>query len=308
MSSEQSSTPSTLILNGVEIIDTFAEAFPIKAARLIITAANELWARIAATVLCGNATSVIACDVEAAIERDVPASETPDGRPGVAVLVFGFSIDALAKSLQARVGQCVLTCPTTACYNGITDCPKEKRIKIGGGIRYFGDGFQKSKKLGDQRFWRIPVMDGEFLCEDQFGTVTGVAGGNLLICGSNANTALAAAEAAVEAIRSGTDVALPFPGGIVRSGSKVGSRYPKLKASTNEAYCPTLRSLVTSELPAGCNAVYEIVIDGLSFDAVQSALRRGLHAATTSPNILRITAGNYGGKLGKHHFHLRDLL
>jgi len=308
MTSEQTSTPTPLNLNGVEIIDTFAEAFPIKAARLVITATNERWARTAATVLCGNATSVIACDVEAAIERDVPASETPDGRPGVAVLVFGFSIDALAKALQARVGQCVLTCPTTACYNGIMDCPKEKRIKIGGGIRYFGDGFQKSKKLGDQRFWRIPVMDGEFLCEDQFGTVTGVAGGNLLICGTNASAALVAAEAAVDAIRSEPDVALPFPGGIVRSGSKVGSRYPKLKASTNEAFCPTLRSLVTSELPAGCNAVYEIVIDGLSFDAVQSALRRGLHAATASPNILRITAGNYGGKLGKHHFHLRDLI
>ena len=308
MTSEQPSTSSALNLNGVEIIDTFAEAFPIKAARLIITATNERWARTAATVLCGNATSVIACDVEAAIERDVPASETPDGRPGVAVLVFAFSLDGLTKSLQGRVGQCILTCPTTACYNGIANCPKEKRIKIGGGIRYFGDGFQKSKKLGDQRFWRIPVMDGEFLCEDQFGTVTGVAGGNLLICGTNSSVALTAAEAAVEAIRSCTDVALPFPGGIVRSGSKVGSRYPKLKASTNDAYCPTLRSLVASELPAGCNAVYEIVIDGLSFEAVQSAMRRGLHAAAASPGILRITAGNYGGKLGKHHYHLRDLL
>jgi formylmethanofuran--tetrahydromethanopterin N-formyltransferase len=308
MASEQTSLPPLLSLNGVEIVDTFAEAFPIKAARLIITAVNEDWAKTAATVLCGNATSVIACDVEAAIERTVSANETPDGRPGVAVLVFGFSTDALAKALQGRVGQCILTCPTTACYNGIQDCPKEKRIRIGGGIRYFGDGFQKSKKLGDQRFWRIPVMDGEFLCEDQFGTVTGVAGGNLLICGTNSASALRAAEAAVVAIRSASDVILPFPGGIVRSGSKVGSRYPKLKASTNDAFCPTLRSLVKSELPANCNAVYEIVIDGLSFDAVQAAMRRGLHAAAASPGILRITAGNYGGKLGKHHYHLRDLL
>jgi len=251
---------------------------------------------------------VIACDVEAAIERDVSAKETPDGRPGVAVLVFGFTTETLATAIQARVGQCVLTCPTTACYNGISDCPKEKRIRIGGGIRYFGDGFQKSKKLGDQRFWRIPVMDGEFLCEDQFGTVTGVAGGNLLICGTNSASALVAAEVAVEAIRSCPDVALPFPGGIVRSGSKVGSRYPKLKASTNDAYCPTLRSLVKSELPVGCQAVYEIVIDGLNFKAVQSAMRHGLHAAAASPGVLRITAGNYGGKLGKHHYHLRDLL
>jgi formylmethanofuran--tetrahydromethanopterin N-formyltransferase len=303
----EAESPS-LHLNGVEIVDTFAEAFPIKATRLIISAETARWAHTAATVMCGNATSVIACDVEAAIERSVSPEETPDGRPGVAVLVFGFSTEALARALQGRVGQCILTCPTTACYNGIPGAPGEKQIRIGGGIRYFGDGFQVSKKLDDRRYWRIPTMDGEFACEDYFGTVTGVAGGNLLICGTNSGTALAAAEAAVAAIGTGTDVALPFPGGIVRSGSKVGSRYPKLKASTNDAYCPTLRGLTKTELPASCHAVYEIVIDGLSFEAVQSAMKRGLHAAAASPQIIRVTAGNYGGKLGKHHFHLRDLL
>ena len=300
---------SSLQLYGVEIIDTFAEAFPIKAARLIITADSLRWATIAATVMCGNATSVIACDVEAAIERMLDGGETPDGRPGVAVLVFGFSVDALGKALQGRVGQCILTSPTSACYNGISDCPKEKQIRIGGAIRYFGDGFQSAKKFEDRRYWRIPTMDGEFVCEDYFGTVTGVAGGNLIICGTNASSTLTAAEAAVDAIRTGRDVALPFPGGIVRSGSKVGSRYPKLKASTNDAYCPKLRGLTkTTELPKNCQAVYEIVIDGLSYEAVQSAMKRGLHAAAASPNILRITAGNYDGKLGKHHFHLRELL
>lgn len=305
-----SATESTALLelNGVPIVDTFAEAFPIKAARLIITADTLAWARTAGTVLCGNATSVIACDVEAAIEREVSGDETPDGRPGVAVLVFGFSTDGLGKALQGRVGQCVLTCPTTACYNGIFDCPKEKRIRIGGAIRYFGDTYQRSKKLGERRYWRIPVMDGEFVCEDYFGTVTGVAGGNLLIGGKSGTAALRAAEAAVAAIRTGVDVALPFPGGIVRSGSKVGSKYAKLKASTNDAYCPTLRADVESALPPGCRAVYEIVLDGLSFEAVQAAMRRGLHAAAAEPDVVLITAGNYGGKLGKHHFHLRDLL
>ncbi len=300
--------PTSLQLHGVEIIDTFAEAFPIKAARLIITADSTRWASTAASVMCGNATSIIACDVEAAIERTVAADETPDGRPGVSVLVFGFSIDALGKALQGRVGQCILTSPTSACYNGISECLKEKQIRIGGAIRYFGDGFQSAKKFEDRRYWRIPTMDGEFVCEDYFGTVTGVAGGNLIICGTNSPSALTAAEAAVEAIGTGKDVALPFPGGIVRSGSKVGSRYPKLKASTNDAYCPKLRGLTNTELPTNCHAVYEIVIDGLSFEAVQSAMKRGLHAAAVSPNILRITAGNYGGKLGKHHLHLRDLL
>ncbi len=304
------SPPATPVLtwHGVEIVDTFAEAFPIKATRLLITAATAKWAHIAATVMCGNATSVIACDVEAAIERELSPEETPDGRPGVSVLVFGFSVDALGKAVQNRVGQCVLTCPTTACYNGIFDCPKEKRIRVGGAIRYFGDGFQKSKKLEARRFWRIPVMDGEFVCEDYFGTITGVAGGNLLICGKDTTSTLQAAEAAADAIRAGTDVALPFPGGLVRSGSKVGSRYPKLKASTNDAYCPTLRGVTSTELPPDCQAVYEIVMDGLSFDAVKDAMRRGLHAAAAQPGVLRITAGNYGGKLGKHHYHLRELL
>jgi len=308
MPSEQPESGTFLRIKNVEIVDTFAEAFPIKATRLVITALNERWAMTAATEFCGNATSVIACDAEAAVERTIPASETPDGRPGIAVLVFGFTLDALAKSVQGRVGQCVLTCPTTACFNGIEDCPKEKQIRIGGALRYFGDGFQKSKKPDSRRFWRIPVMDGEFLCEDYFGTITGVAGGNLLICATNVVTALTATECAAEAIRTGRDIALPFPGGIVRSGSKVGSRYPKLKASTNEAYCPTLRSLTPSELPPDCQAVYEIVIDGLSFDAVNMAMKRGLHAAASMPDVLRITAGNYGGKLGKHHFHLRNLL
>lgn len=308
MASIDQTVSTTLRLNGVEIIDTFAEAFPIKVARLIITAATDRWAKTAATEFCGNATSVIACDVEAAVERTLPAVETPDGRPGVSVLVFAFSLDGIAKSLQGRVGQNILTCPTTACFNGIENCPKEKRVRVGGAIRYFGDGFQKAKKFGDRRFWRIPVMDGEFLCEDWFGTVTGVAGGNLLIGARTATSALAATEAAVDAMRVVRDIALPFPGGIVRSGSKVGSKYPKLKASTNDAYCPTLRPLVKSELPVDCQAMYEIVIDGMSFEAVQSAMSAGLHAASRMPGVLMITAGNYGGKLGKHHFHLRDLI
>jgi formylmethanofuran--tetrahydromethanopterin N-formyltransferase len=302
------SPPATVSLKGVEVVDTFAEAFPITGTRLIITAVSAKWARIAAMVMTGNATSVIACDVEAAIERAVPASETPDRRPGIAVLAFAFSRDSLAKALVGRVGQSVLTCPTTACYNGIIGAPKDRQISIGGQLRFFGDTFQSSKKLGSQRLWRVPVMDGEFVCEDRFGTFKGVAGGNLLICGIDQAAALSAAERAASAIRKLPDVILPFPGGIVRAGSKVGSRYKKLKASTNDAYCPTLRAVVDSELPESAGAVYEIVIDGLSPDAVRDAMRAGLHAACATRGVVRVTAGNYGGKLGPFHFHLRDLL
>ncbi len=300
-------TPS-LSVNGVEIVDTFAEAFPIMATRVIITAETPEWAHVAATAMTGYATSVIACDVEASIERNISPDETPDGRPGLAVLVFGFNRDGLGKAVTNRVGQCVLTCPTTACYNGLFDCPKDKQIVVGGQLRFFGDTFQQSKKLGSRRFWRLPVMDGEFICEDRFGTIKGVAGGNLLICGRDQSSALAGAMAAVSAMRQVPNIALPFPGGIVRSGSKVGSRYKKLKASTNDAYCPTLRAVTDSELSPDVGAVYEIVIDGLTFDAVQAAMRTGLHAACQVPGVIRITAGNYGGKLGPHHYHLRELI
>lgn len=295
-------------LRGVEIVDTFAEAFSMSGTRLIITAVSERWAIVAANEFCGNATSVIGCDVEASIERILPPEATPDGRPGATVLAFAFSRDALSQAISHRIGQCVLTCPTTACYNGVAECPKEKRIAVGGNLRFFGDGFQASKKLGDRRMWRMPCMDGEFVCDDKFGTFSGVAGGNLLLCGQTQAATLEAAEAASDAMGAVPGVILPFPGGIVRSGSKVGSIYKKLKASTNDAYCATIRPIVKSELPEGSNIVYELVIDGENFDLVKTAMRAGLHAACAVPGLQQVTAGNYGGKLGKHHFHLRDLI
>ena len=293
-------------INGIPIEDTFAEAFPMTAARLVVTAETPAWAQTAGQTATGYAASVIGCDAEAGVERVLNADETPDGRPGVSLLLFAFSRDALQKAVVNRVGQCILTCATTACYNGLPPV-KDKTIRVGGNLRFFGDGFQFSKKLDGRRYWRLPVMDGEFTCEDVFGTVKGVAGGNFLIVGASQAAALAAAEAAVAAIRRVGDVILPFPGGIVRSGSKVGSRYKKLRASTNDAYCPTLRGLVHSALPEQANAVYEIVIDGLSLAAVEEATRVGVRAACRA-GVLGITAGNYGGSLGPFHLHLRKLL
>jgi formylmethanofuran--tetrahydromethanopterin N-formyltransferase len=295
-----------LAINGTTIEDTFAEAFPMTGCRLIVTAETAGWAQTAGQMTTGYAASVIGCDAEAGIERILEPEETPDGRPGVSLLLFAFSRDALQKAVVNRVGQCVLTCPTTACYNGLP-VVKDKAIRVGGNLRFFGDGFQFSKKLEDRRFWRMPVMDGEFTCEDLFGTIKGVAGGNFLILGESQATTLAAAEAAVIAMRRLPGIILPFPGGIVRSGSKVGSRYKKLKASTNDAYCPTLRGQVKSALPAGTNATYEIVIDGVDLATVEEATRVGARAACR-PGIAQISAGNYGGKLGPFHLHLHALL
>jgi formylmethanofuran--tetrahydromethanopterin N-formyltransferase len=295
-----------LAINDIPIEDTFAEAFPMTAARAIVTAETSDWARTAGLVATGYAASVIGCDAEAGIERLLSDSETPDGRPGISLLFFAFNRDALQKAVINRVGQCILTCPTTACYNALP-LVKDKTIRIGGNLRFFGDGYQFSKKLEGRRFWRLPVMDGEFTCEDVFGTTKGVAGGNFLILGENQAVALASAQAAVAAIRQVPGVILPFPGGIVRSGSKVGSRYKKLRASTNDAFCPTLRGLVNSALPDGVNAVYEIVMDGLDLPAVEEATRFGIRAACRV-GVIRISAGNYGGSLGPYHLHLHKLL
>jgi len=301
-------TQSELILNDVPVCDTFAEAFTTVGTRIIVTALTESWVRIAAAEVCGYATSVIACDAEAGIEKYLTSNESPDGRPGVSLMMFAFSRSALEKAVINRVGQCILTCPTTACYSGVPDSGKDKNIALGNQLRFFGDGFQVSKKWDNRRLWRIPVMDGEFVCEDQAGTFKGVAGGNLLICATDQKSGLLAAEAAVSSMQKIEKTILPFPGGIVRSGSKVGSRYSKLKASTNDAYCPTLRAQTNSDLPEGTGCVYEIVIDGDSFDAVQQSMQTGLKTVCQQPGVLQITAGNYGGKLGKHHFHLRDLI
>ena len=289
------------------IDDTFAEAFPMLATRLVITAIDAELATLAAREFCGNASSVIGCDCEAGIEGMVESDRTPDGRPGVAVLAFAFNRASLEQAVTARIGQNVLTCPTTACYSGLDGETKKDRIKVGGRLRFFGDGFQCSKKLGERRFWRVPVMDGEFLCDEIAGTTKGIGGGNLLICGESQASALQAARVAAAAIEQLPDVILPFPAGIVRAGSKVGSKYPKLKASTNHRWCPTLRGQTESALAESEHAVYELVIDGLNETAVAGAMSVGLETAREVAGVVRISAGNYGGKLGPHHFHLQRL-
>lgn len=298
-----------LTVKGIRIDDTFAEAFGMRATALVITADSARWARQAALTMTGFATSVIGCGCEAGIDRVLAAKDTPDGRPGVRVLLFAVSTTELQKQLQARVAQCVLTSPGSACYAGLDG---EEALRLGDALRYFGDGWQISKRLGTKRYWRLPVMDGEFVCEATTGlTKQAVGGGNLLIMGRSARTTSAAAEAAAAAIAAVPDVIAPFPGGIVRSGSKVGSKYKGVVASTNDAYCPTLRGAVATALDDDVGAVLEIVIDGLTSAAVAAAMRAGLGAIVRlgpKRGAVRVGAGNYGGKLGPHHYHLRDLL
>jgi formylmethanofuran--tetrahydromethanopterin N-formyltransferase len=292
-------------LADAEVVDTFAEAFPMWGARIVITAESAAWAGEASRSMTGFATSVIGCKCEAGVERVLDPAETPDGRPGVSVLLFAPDRDGLAKRLVERVGQSVLTCPTTACFNGLEG---EKTVDVGGQLRFFGDGYQASKVLDGRRFWRVPVMEGEFLVQERFAVAEGVAGGNIIMLGRDSASALRAAEAAAAAMRTVREVILPFPGGIARSGSKVGSRYSGLVASTNDALCPTLRAQVAnSEVPPDVGSVFEIVIDGLTLEAVTEAMARGLHAAARS-GASHVTAGNYGGDLGPYHIALKDLV
>ncbi len=296
-------------VNGIAIDDTFAEAFGMSATGVVITADTLHWARVAAVTMSGFGTSVIGCGAEVGIDRELKASETPDGRPGVRVLLFGFSPDALGPQLKNRVGQCVLTSPGSACYAGVEG---KKRLGLGQGPRFFGDGFQTAKRLGKSRYWRVPVMDGEFVVEETTGVVTdAVGGGNVLILGTDRAGLLATAELAVAAIGEVPDVITPFPGGIVRSGSKVGSKYKGMVASTNDAFCPTLRGRVKSELGPDVVAVLEIVIDGLTSKAVADAMKAALKTIVgigATKGVTRVSAGNYGGKLGQHHYRLLELL
>jgi len=293
--------------NTVKIQDTFAEMFGLWAGRVLITAQSEKWAQIAASLTTGFATSVIEATAEAAIERPVPADQTPDKRPGILIQIYNRDRFELKQQLMQRIGQCTLTCPTTAAFNGLTG---KRVLKVGSSLRYFGDGFQKKTMVGGRKCWKIPVMEGNFIVEDGFGAMEAVAGGNFMIFAKTQEEGLIAADAAANAIRTNApDVIMQFPGGVCRAGSKAGSLKYKLKASTNHPYCPTLRTLVPDTVvPEGVTCVYEIVMNGLSLDAVKNGMKQGVTAAASYPGIVKISSGNYGGKLGPFKAYLSDAI
>jgi formylmethanofuran--tetrahydromethanopterin N-formyltransferase len=298
-------------IGSTDILDTFAEAFGARYTRLIITAADDHWLNAALQSITGYGTSVLGCDAEAGIERRLSRDESPDGRPAAAVLLFAFTAETVGQAAQHRVGQCILTCPSTACFNGLPDAAES--YSLGKYLRYFGDGHESQEsKVAQQNArslpscWYIPVMDGEFCIEATAGVAKGVAGGNIILQAASQTAGLAAAQRAAGAIAPLPGVITPFPGGVCRSGSKVGSKYKTLRASTADAYCPTLRDQVKSELVAGARCAYEIVVDGIDQSAVVQAMRAGIEAAV-GDGVLAIGAGNYGGKLGKYPIRLHEL-
>jgi formylmethanofuran--tetrahydromethanopterin N-formyltransferase len=293
-------------INGVQIEDTFAEGFPIKMARVQITAITERWALEAAREATGFGTSVIGCSAESGIECIVGGDETPDGRPGVNILICNMGYKNLENSLLFRIGQCVLTAPTAAAFSGM---PKaEKQFDTGKKLSFFGDGYQKQADTHGRSVWKIPLMSGDFIVEQNFGAMDGIAGGNFLILAQNQAAGLMAAEAAVNAIGKIKGTITPFPGGVVASGSKVGSKYKFLKASTNTAFCTSLREDGVCTLAEEVSAVFEIVINGVDKEAISAAMKAGINAACHVPGVLKISAANYEGKLGSHQFPLHVVL
>ncbi|MGB9854092.1 MAG: formylmethanofuran--tetrahydromethanopterin N-formyltransferase [Candidatus Bathyarchaeales archaeon] len=292
----------------VKVADTFAEMFPLWVGRVLITADNEKWALTAAEVTTGFATSVIMAPAEAGFEAFVPKGETPDGRVGALIQIYNRNRFDLKSQMMLRIGQCIMTCPTTSAFDALPNA--KRRLKIGRSLRYFGDGFQRKGLVGNRKVWRIPVMEGEFIVEDSFGAAEAVAGGNFLILARDKASGLLASEEAIKAINSSrAEVITPFPGGICRSGSKAGSLKYKLKASTNHPFCPSLKKVVSdSQLPEEVNCVYEIVINGLTLEAVKKAMGEGVKATLNVPGVVRISAGNYGGKLGPYKAFLKEVL
>lgn len=292
-------------MNSPIIEDTYAEAFSTKAAHILITAATRRLARTAAIEATGFATSFIGCSAEAGIDEYYPPEKTPDNRPGYSIIICQNKVEAVKEQLLERIGQCVLTAPTAAVFNLVSDA--EETDNLGYKLAFFADGYQEKIEKYERDMYKIPVMSGDFLIEEKFGITDAVAGGNLFVMAKTQATALMAAESAVNAINGVGGVITPFPGGIVASGSKVGSRnYKFMHATTNEKFCPTLKDRVESELPDEVCGVYEIVFDGLNEEVIKEATRLAIKAVKTIPDVVKISAGNYGGNLGKYKIYLLE--
>jgi formylmethanofuran--tetrahydromethanopterin N-formyltransferase len=292
-------------INGTEILETFAEAFPVWLSRVIITAAKQEWASKAAVEATGFATSKIGCPCEAGIEDSLSKKETPDGRVGVSILICSEKKN-IKSHVASRISQCILPAPTASAFDGFP----EAKVRFFTRMHYFGDGYEERCMVGSRKCWKIPVMGGDYVGEERFGTVKGIAGGNFLVMGKDQRSALAGAEAAAEAISGRRGIITGFAGGIVSSGSKVGCKnylFP-MPASTNHTYCPTLKGRVSdSRVPGGVTSIYEIVINGVDEKSIKKAMKAGIEAATGTGAVMYIGATNFEGKLGEYRFHLHDL-
>ena len=295
--------------------DTYAEGFRSIYGEVLITAANQRWLRHCVNAVTGHSSSTILCDCEAGVAEwilDPDSSKTPDGRIGAVVQfhVPRFRKDRrehLEKVMLARISQNVLTCPTARCFNRLDT---DDYFKLGRKVALFGDRHQFRDQRYGQKGWVIPILAGEFFLSRRFGYRDGVMGGNLWFFGADEETALTAAERASDAVEETSDVITTFPGGVASSGSKAGSSYDFLIAATYAEFCPTLREKLgdKSKLPEGVNCVMEIIVNGKDLDALKTATKNAILASAKTDGLTKISAGNYGGRLGKSLIHLHELI
>lgn len=291
-----------------EVDDTYAEAFSGFYSEFLVTAKDRKWLMAAVNAAVGCATSGIGCGCEAAVDEIIPPSKTPDGRIGAAVMfwVSRFSPDPVKQlegELLSRIGQCILTAPSTAVWN-MTD--SGKKLPVGKKIGYFADGYQREEARFGRSVVVVPRMMGDFLIEKELGYSEGVMGGNLWFFAKSESSALRAAEKAVKVISATSGVVATFPGGVCAAGSKIGSKYSFLSASTHERLCPTLVPHITdSQVPSGVASISEVVFNGISLELLQDVSLKAVHAAKDTPGLLRVSAGSYGGKLGEYRIYLK---
>ncbi|MEM2028741.1 MAG: formylmethanofuran--tetrahydromethanopterin N-formyltransferase [Candidatus Bathyarchaeia archaeon] len=296
------------------IEDTYAEAFEGLYFRILVTASDKRILIKAAEDATATPSTVIG-RIEGGIERWVPKNETPDGRLGV-ILQFWSGIDErkpveeavrrFYRELSYRIRQDILVKPFTSVFDA---CPnpigKVDTLEL---IGHCGDGYEWIERRYGREMIIVPIMVPDFKIERFLGYGRGVMGGNFWYMCRTKRAVLEAGRKALRAISQIESVVTPF--NICAAGSKPETKFPQIGPTTNHPYCPSLKSRLRSEskVPEGVRYIPEIVINGLTLDSVQEAMRAGIRAAMSVKGVVRISAGNYGGKLGKYIISLREIM
>jgi formylmethanofuran--tetrahydromethanopterin N-formyltransferase len=298
-------TMKELKVNGVPVEDTFCETFTVRIARILITSVNRKWALESALEAKGLGRSATIPPSEASIETEAQPEKTPDRRPGFIIQVIDRRLEQLRKWLIIRIRKGVIPYPKTNVFDALPTEMAEEFVDVRGTvIQTFGDGFEEETEAYGRKVFRIPRMDGWFHVERKFGIAKGVAGAMFLILANSDKAALKAAERAVEGIKN-----VPYVvGKFAASGTKVGGKkYKNAIATINDAYCPCLTQNKERKIPKEVKCVYEVIVSGLRPEAVSRALKVGIENATKVHGVLKITATNYGGTLGKGKIFLHSL-
>lgn len=296
-----------------EIEDTYAEAFEGIFSRVIVTADDQKTLQKAAEDATATPSIVIG-RVEGGIERWLSEEETPDKRKGAILQFWGGinpkkplsdSVQKFETELSYRIRQDILVKPFTAIFDAL---PKfEEKLDMMERVGHCGDGFEWVEKRYEREMIVVPIMVPDFLIERYIGYALGVMGANFWIMCKTKETVKKSGEKALEAISKVEEVIAPFE--VCSAGSKPETNFPWIGPTTNHPYCPSLKKRLGKEsrVPESVNYIPEIVINGISMEAVKKAMKAGIEAVLNVDGVVKVSAGNYGGKLGRYKVYLREL-